>query len=239
VTFQVLTAASMKFRFVFWDVLPCKIIVDRRFRCTRCLHHVTALMMEAARTSETSVDNYFTRYTSQKTNLNFIFAAVRTWNLTHRPDDGGSTYLWNVGRQLFYTAVHPRRQIWTLYSPPWGLEISLIALMMEAVRTSETSVDNYFTRQYIPEEKSELYIRRRENLKSHSSPWWKQYVPLKRRSTIILHGSISQKTNLYFIFAAVRTWNLTHRPDDGGSTYLWNVGRQLFYTAVHPRRQIW
>jgi hypothetical protein len=35
----------MKFRFVFWDVLPCKII---------------ALMMEAAHTSETSVDNYFT-----------------------------------------------------------------------------------------------------------------------------------------------------------------------------------
>jgi hypothetical protein len=37
--FQVLTAASMKFRFVFWDVLPCKIIVDRRFRGTCCLHH--------------------------------------------------------------------------------------------------------------------------------------------------------------------------------------------------------
>jgi hypothetical protein len=48
VRFQVLTATSMKFRFVFWDVLPCKIIVD-------------ALMMEAARTSETSVYNYFTR----------------------------------------------------------------------------------------------------------------------------------------------------------------------------------
>jgi hypothetical protein len=31
----------------------------------------------------------------------------------------------------------------------------IIALMMEAVRTSETSVDNYFTRQYIPEDKSE------------------------------------------------------------------------------------
>jgi hypothetical protein len=28
--------------------------------------------------------------------------------------------------------------------------------MMEAVRTSETSVDNYFTRQYIPEDNSEL-----------------------------------------------------------------------------------
>jgi hypothetical protein len=27
---------------------------------------------------------------------------------------------------------------------------------MEAARTSETSVDDYFTRQYIPEDKSEL-----------------------------------------------------------------------------------
>jgi hypothetical protein len=41
-------------------------------------------------------------------------------------------------------------------------------MMMEATRTSETSVDNYFTRQYIPED-SELYTRRRENLKSHIS----------------------------------------------------------------------
>jgi hypothetical protein len=41
--------------------------------------------------------------------------------------------------------------------------------MMEAARTSETSVDNYFTRQYIPEDKSELHTRRCENLKSHNS----------------------------------------------------------------------
>jgi hypothetical protein len=38
----------------------------------------------------------------------------------------------------------------------------IIALMMEAARTSETSVDN-------SEDKSELYTRRRENLKSHNS----------------------------------------------------------------------
>jgi hypothetical protein len=37
---------------------------------------------------------------------------------------------------------------------------------MEAARTSETSVNNYFTRQYIPENNSELHTRRRENLKS-------------------------------------------------------------------------
>jgi hypothetical protein len=38
---------------------------------------------------------------------------------------------------------------------------------MEAAPTSETSVDNYFTRHYIPEDKSELHTRSRENLKSH------------------------------------------------------------------------
>jgi hypothetical protein len=42
-----------------------------------------------------------------------------------------------------------------------------IALMMEAARTSETSVDNNFTRQYNPEDNSELHTRRRESLKSH------------------------------------------------------------------------
>jgi hypothetical protein len=62
------TTISLKFRFVFWVVLPCKITVDRSLR-------------------------------------------------------GGSSYLWNVCRQLFYTAVYPRRQIWTSYSPPWELEI--------------------------------------------------------------------------------------------------------------------
>jgi hypothetical protein len=42
----------------------------------------------------------------------------------------------------------------------------IIALMMEAASTSETSVDNYFTRQYIAED-SELHACRRENLKTH------------------------------------------------------------------------
>jgi hypothetical protein len=44
---------------------------------------------------------------------------------------------------------------------------SLIALMMEAICTSETSVNIYLTTwQYIPEE-PKLHTRRRENLKSH------------------------------------------------------------------------
>jgi hypothetical protein len=49
----------MKFRFVFWDVLPYKIIVDRRSEVRAA--SIIRAVMEAARTSETSVDNYFTR----------------------------------------------------------------------------------------------------------------------------------------------------------------------------------
>jgi hypothetical protein len=43
----------------------------------------------------------------------------------------------------------------------------MTALMMEAVRTSETSVNfNVTTRRYIPED-SKLHTRRRVSLKSH------------------------------------------------------------------------
>jgi hypothetical protein len=47
--------------------------------------------------------------------LHFQVWAVQPFPISSFPDDGGSTHLWNVGRQLFYTAVHPRRQFWTFY----------------------------------------------------------------------------------------------------------------------------
>jgi hypothetical protein len=53
--------------------------------------------------------------------------------------------------------LHPNNMNFFIYS----------SLMMEAVRISETSVDNHFTRQYNPEDSSEHRTRRRENLKSH------------------------------------------------------------------------
>jgi hypothetical protein len=36
--------------------------------------------------------------------------------------------------------------------------------------------------------------------------WWRQYAPLKRRSTIILHSSISQKTTLNIISNTFCRW---------------------------------
>jgi hypothetical protein len=46
----------MMFRIVLWDVLPCKMIVDRRVSGA-----CSSLMMEEVRNSETSVNNNFTR----------------------------------------------------------------------------------------------------------------------------------------------------------------------------------
>jgi hypothetical protein len=49
---------------------------------------------------------------------------------------------------------------------------------MMGVRTSETSVDNHFTRQCIPEDSCEHHTRRRENLKSHTIDSYRNMVPL-------------------------------------------------------------
>jgi hypothetical protein len=46
----ILKSKSLMFRAVFWVVLPCKMIVDRRFRGAYCLHH-----------QGTSVDKHFSR----------------------------------------------------------------------------------------------------------------------------------------------------------------------------------
>jgi hypothetical protein len=62
-----------------------------------------------------------------------------------------------------HTTVHNR----VMYIPMWDFKFSRrrvwcselsSGMMMEAVRTSETSVDNYFTRQDIPEDNSEQCI---------------------------------------------------------------------------------
>jgi hypothetical protein len=50
---------------VFWDFAPCSLVeIYRRFRDTYCLHHqaLTALMMDAESTSESSVRFYQTTW---------------------------------------------------------------------------------------------------------------------------------------------------------------------------------
>jgi hypothetical protein len=101
--------------------------------------------------------------------------------------------------------------------------------MIEAVRTSETSVHfNVSIRQYIPED-SKLLIRRRKNLKSHivnyySVEWWlaaKKYAgllflmqahffPVRSR-----HQARTNKTAAFHRPGALTSlWAYTHKPQE-------------------------
>jgi hypothetical protein len=51
----------MMFRIVFWDVLPCKIIVDRHFRGAYCLHHRRSTIILHGSTSQKTIVNKFSK----------------------------------------------------------------------------------------------------------------------------------------------------------------------------------
>jgi hypothetical protein len=70
--------------------------------------------------------------------------------------------------------VHGTVETWSCSELSSGLYCRVKWLSMEAVRTSETSVDSHFTPQYNPEDSSEHHTRRRENLKSHET--WSCFI---------------------------------------------------------------
>jgi hypothetical protein len=67
-TYRIEIYGCVMFRAVFWVVLPCKMIVDRRFRGAYChqhpLKHRAKIILHGS--------------TTHKTALNIILAAVRT-----------------------------------------------------------------------------------------------------------------------------------------------------------------
>jgi hypothetical protein len=72
----------------------------------------------------------------------------------------------------------------------------LIALMMEAARTSETLVNFYqTTRCYNPED-SYLYTHRRENLKSYSETLFNFYQATRRNIPEEIHVHARRRENL-------------------------------------------
>jgi hypothetical protein len=68
---------------------------------------------------------------------------------------------------------------------------------LEAVRTSETSVDNHFTWQYIPEDNSEHHTRRHENLKSHIK-------------TILFHNDKCDRNHNHYVRFSLTSHKLQH-----------------------------
>jgi hypothetical protein len=134
-------------------------------------------MVMAARTYETSVNNYFTSPWRRQD----IPLKRRSTIILHRRDDWGSTYLWNVGLQLFYIAMvgavrTSETSVNNYFTSPWWWRQDIPLKRRSTIilhspwwwrQHIPPSVDNYSTRQYIPEDNSELHTRRRENLKSH------------------------------------------------------------------------
>jgi hypothetical protein len=91
-------------------------------------------------------------------------------------------------------------------------------MMMEAVHTSETSVNfNVTARRYIPED-YKLHARYRENLKSHIINQWKAVVntilnlpsgSIKGRSFLLLLTVILSRRTLLYAVAATATTTTT------------------------------
>jgi hypothetical protein len=72
------------------------------------------------------------------------------------PEDGGYTFLLNVGSHKIYSLQSPAHAS--------SLLADFFTLKMKAIRSSETSVHTRSTRRHIPE-KGILHSHRRENLK--------------------------------------------------------------------------
>jgi hypothetical protein len=100
---------------------------------------------------------------------------------------------------------------------------------MEAARTSETSVDNYFTRQYIPEDNSELQLAdvRTWNLTKHF--FVLAYNPVVRYQ--ILTAASMKMRAFWDIPPCSLGVNRRDHPDDERSTHLRNVGLPRDYKA--------
>jgi hypothetical protein len=87
-TFEVFTAVTMK-NAVFWDVAPCRSCVNRRLGETYRLH----MQGRKIRKRATNVSRWL------QSACGFFY-----------PEDGGYTFLRNVGSHKIYTAPNPRKR---------------------------------------------------------------------------------------------------------------------------------
>jgi hypothetical protein len=123
---------STKCKEVFSGHRLCKCAVTIQHFRVNLLNHLNPMLVQLIFKGSVRTSKRTPHLTITNINLwDFKFPRRRVWSsdlssgLCCR-DDGGSMYLWNVGRQLFYTAVHPRRQIWTS-------NINLLTLFKEII----------------------------------------------------------------------------------------------------------
>jgi hypothetical protein len=76
---------------VFWDIAPCRSCVNRRFGGKYCLYIQGRKILIVIQSAATSSRWFLVR--------GFFY-----------PEDGGYTFLRNVGSHSIYTAPHPKRR---------------------------------------------------------------------------------------------------------------------------------
>jgi hypothetical protein len=66
----------------------------------------------------------------------------------------------------------------------------------------------------------------------------KFYMKMKAFLDVTPYSVVEVERSFRGVYSAIKSWGFIHRPDDGDSTLLWNVGLlQRNYTAIYPRRQ--
>jgi hypothetical protein len=68
-------------RIVFWDVLPCKMIVDRRFRGAYCLHHSTSQKNSDHTRRRENLKSHKVRASSYLLSVRFVFPNSQQYDL--------------------------------------------------------------------------------------------------------------------------------------------------------------
>jgi hypothetical protein len=129
---------------------------------------------------------------------------------------------------------------------------STVMKRMQTVRSSETSVKFYHIPRFHSSDDSELLNDFRENLKFYKRRleefrflgYGAVYVNRRFAGTYRLHlqdkKSASKENQRVQSAASCSHWFLARKifyPEDGGETFLRNVGLHTIYTALHHRRR--
>jgi hypothetical protein len=124
-----------------------------------------------------------------------------------------------------------------------GLHHQGITLMMEAVNTSQTSLNYHTTRRSIPEDSHLLGISH-QYIQTESGnewvlwllPWYYSLVQALTASTMLLHWFLSRA--LVWALSLIYIYIYTPQgPDYGHSKHFWNVGKLLPDNMVHHSRR--
>jgi hypothetical protein len=177
----------MKSRIVFWDVLPCKIIVDRRFRGVCCLHHI-----------------------AKDRHSVFMKFRIVLW------EDNSERY---KGRMSVFgdDVKWPVLLFWTLYIVCFLKDLTnLKALKITTIRRTDNLHRWIKSRRHLFCVTSQVLTAANMKIRAFWDVAW-----------FILAGVGRRCRGAYYLYI---------QDDDGGSTYVWNVGLVRDYTALHPRR---